>query len=156
MRIVLAAMLMLGLVACKTKPDHKDPLAELAKACEGKGELSCSHPIFNVASLRASQAYYRDALGFKIDWDHGDPPNFGSVSRGHSAIFMCERCQGHPGAWMMIFTPDVDRLYQEFVEHHAIIQRPPTNEPWGMREMQVADPDGNVMRFGMSLDHDAD
>jgi len=32
----------------------------------------------------------------------------------------------------------------------AIIKQPPADMPWGMREMQVADPDGNVIRFGCS------
>jgi len=52
----------------------------------------------------------------------------------------------------MLFTRDVDRLHEEFVRRNAIIKLPPTNMPWGMREMQVADPDGNVMRFASSID----
>jgi len=36
-------------------------------------------------------------------------------------------------------------------QRRAIIRQPPTNMPWGMREMQVSDPDGNVIRFGTGL-----
>jgi uncharacterized glyoxalase superfamily protein PhnB len=38
------------------------------------------------------------------------------------------------------------------VRKGAIIKSPPGDKPWGMREMQVADPDGNVIRFGSALD----
>ena len=115
--------------------------------------MSCARPIFNVRDLRASQRYYREALGFKVDWDHGDPPDFGSDSRGEGVLFMCQGCQGRPGTWVMIFTRDVDRLHEELVRNKAIIQMPPPDMPWGLREMQVADPDGNVIRFASAIDH---
>lgn len=147
--IILALVLVAG---CKSR-DREHPLAEAAKACAKNGELSCPRPIFNVHSLKASQAYYRDALGFTLDWDHGDPPNFGSVSRSETSLFMCEQCQSNPGAWVMVFTGNVDPLHEEFVRNKAIIRMPPTNMPWGLREMHVADLDGNVIRFGSSIDH---
>ena len=127
-------------------------MAAAARACHDDGELSCPRPIFNVASLRKSQSYYRDALGFEVDWDHGDPPNFGSVSRGPLILFMCEGCQGTPGAWAMVFARDVDALHTEFKERGARIRMAPTDMPWGIRELHVTDPDGNVIRFGTGIE----
>jgi catechol 2,3-dioxygenase-like lactoylglutathione lyase family enzyme len=150
--LMLTACLTIGLLGCKTKGESRDPLVEAAKACSHDSELSCPRPILHVRSLHASQRYYRDALGFKVDWEHGDPPDFGSVSRGDGVLFLCQGCQGNPGSWMMMFTRNVDRLHDEFVRRKAIIKMPPTNMPWGMREMQVADPDGNVIRFGSAID----
>jgi catechol 2,3-dioxygenase-like lactoylglutathione lyase family enzyme len=150
--ILAVVGLVLGLAGCKRTGEGDHALAEAAKACARHGDLSCPRPILHVKSLHASQRYYRDALGFKIDWEHGDPPDFGSVSRGDAALFMCQGCQGNPGSWMMIFTPSVDRLHDELVRKGAIIKLPPTDMPWGMREMQVADPDGNVIRFGHGID----
>ena len=141
-----ATMLVLLLVACHGDEPRK-PFAELMKECS-HGELSCSVPIFNVTDLRRSQTYFRDALGFKVEWDHGDPPSFGAVRRGDAIIFLCQSCQSSRGAWMMTFTRDVDRLHDEFVKRGAIIKMPPTNMEWDVREMHVADPDGNVIRFG--------
>jgi catechol 2,3-dioxygenase-like lactoylglutathione lyase family enzyme len=149
MRTTLVAVAIVVLAACSGDPEpaREHPLVAMAKACHG-GELSCPRPIITVDSLRASQAYYRDKLGFTIDWDHGDPPDFGAVSRGDYQVFLCQRCQGHPGAWSMTFVRDVDKLHEELVRRGAIIQMPPSEMPWGLREMQVADPDGNVIRFG--------
>ena len=148
---VLAGWVVLGLVGCKG--DVRSPLLEAAKANLKHSELSRPIPIFNVRDLRASQRYFRDILGFKVDWEAGNPPDFGSVSRGEAAIFMCQGCQSTPGAWIMLFTGDVDKLYQEFAAHKALIRMPPTNMPWNLREMHVADPDGNVMRFGAAINH---
>jgi catechol 2,3-dioxygenase-like lactoylglutathione lyase family enzyme len=154
-RILLLVPLAIGLVAsCKGESERRSPLLEAAKACAHEGELSCPRPIINVRSLRASQAYYRDVLGFNVDWDYGDPPDFGSVSRGHGVIFMCQGCQGTPGSWIMMFTPDVDKLHEEFRRKKAIIRMAPTDMPWGVREMHVADPDGNVLRLGTGIDDD--
>ncbi len=144
---VAAAVLLIALFGCKSH-DRNEPLVEAAKACTADSELSCPRPIFSVASLKRSQAYFRDALGFKLDWDHGDPPDFGSVSRADGVLFLCQGCQGTPGAWTMIFARDVDKLHEEFRSRGAIIKMPPTDMRWGLREMHVADPDGNMIRFG--------
>jgi predicted enzyme related to lactoylglutathione lyase len=66
---------------------------------------------------------------------------------------MCQGCQGHPGAWVMIFTPDVDKLHAELSLRGARILLPPTDMPWHIREMHVADADGNVIRFGGETEH---
>jgi len=153
---MLTAFGAMAVLGCgKGESESRSPLLEAARRCTGgEGDLSCAVPIFNVRDLRAGQTYYRDALGFKVDWQHGEPPDFGSVSRGSSVIFMCQGCQGNPGTWAMLFTPDVDRLHEEFRRNKAIIRMAPTNMPWGLREMHVSDPDGNVLRFGSGIDHD--
>jgi catechol 2,3-dioxygenase-like lactoylglutathione lyase family enzyme len=151
--LTILAMVSLAIGPGCKRSERNDPLVEMARECARHGGLSCPRPILYARDLHASQRYYRDALGFKIDWEHGEPPDFGAVSRDDAVLFLCQGCQGSPGSWMMIFTPDVDRLHQEIARKGAIIKSPPDNKPWGMREMQVADPDGNVIRFGSSLDH---
>ena len=141
MRIVL---LLAFVVACKGS-NQEHPLAAAAKANDS--EVSPAVPIFHVANLRASQAYYRDSLGFKVEWDYGDPPDFGAVRRGDGVLFQCQGC-GMAGAWVMMFVKDVDKLHDEIAANGAIIKMPPTNMPWGVREMHVADRDGNLIRFG--------
>ena len=150
-RTVVLVALVLGLGGCRG--EGRSPLAEVARASAHHSELSHPVPIFNVRELRASQRYFRDLLGFKVDWEHGSPPSFGSVSRSEAAIFMCQGCQGSPGAWVFIFTADVDKLHRELASRKAIVKTPPTNMPWDMREMQVADLDGNVMRFAARVEH---
>jgi catechol 2,3-dioxygenase-like lactoylglutathione lyase family enzyme len=144
----------MAFVGCSSQRERKDPLLEAARACSRAGDLECPRPILRVTDLHAAQHYYRDALGFKIDWEHGEPADFGSVSRSNVVLFMCQNCQSSPGIWVFTFTHDVDRLHEEFVERHARIRMPPTNMAWGLREMQVEDPDGNVLRFASPIEHD--
>ena len=102
-------------------------------------------PVLRVTDLARSLDYYVKVLGFKIDWEH--PSRFASVSRECSNIFLCEGDQGHLGTWIWIGVPDVDTLCMELRSRGGIIRHPPTNYEWAF-EMQVADSDGNVLRFG--------
>ena len=46
-----------------------------------------------------------------------------------------------------------DKLYDELRAKKAIVLMPPKNMPWKLREMQVGDPDGNVIRFASATRH---
>ena len=111
-------------------------------------DFKAATPILNVKNLQASMDYYVQKLGFEKMWDWGDPPDFGCVGRGKVEIFFCQGCQGQSGMWMSIFMDDVDALYEEYKKSGATILDPPTNYPWGTREMLVEDLDGH--RFRMS------
>jgi catechol 2,3-dioxygenase-like lactoylglutathione lyase family enzyme len=150
---LVIALIATGLAGCgRSEGKAPSPMAQAAKAClHHDSEVSCPRPILTVDDLAASVRYYRDKLGFKLDWEYGEPPDFASVSRGDGVLFMCQRCQGHPGAWMMLFTRDVDKLHDELRKRGATIKMAPRDQPWGMREMQVSDPDGNVLRFGSAI-----
>lgn len=102
-------------------------------------------PILRVRSLEESLAYYVDTLGFAVDWR--DPDAIASVSRGPCCIFLTESNQGNPGSWVWVGVSDVDALYEEYRGRGARIRQPPSNFRWAC-EMQVADPDGNVLRMG--------
>jgi len=101
-------------------------------------------PILRVHNLPESLDYYVRILGFHTDWQG---PFFASVSRGRCHLFLSQGDQGHPGAWVWIGVEDADALLQEYWRTGARIRHLPTNYPWAY-EMQVEDPDGNVLRFG--------
>ena len=102
------------------------------------------NPIFRVADLAISIPYYTEKLGFKINWQ---TPYFLSVTRGRTDLFLSVGDQGHPGAWVWIGVSDVEALHAEYQLSGAKIRHPPTNYPWAL-EMQVEDPDGNILRIG--------
>ncbi|MEO0804362.1 MAG: bleomycin resistance family protein [Cyanobacteria bacterium J06642_2] len=104
-------------------------------------------PILSVRSISTSIDYYTNMLGFTKDWDWGEPPTFASVSRDCICIFLCEGGQGQSGTWMSIFVDDVDALHEEYEAKGAIVRQEPTNFAWGMREMNVEDPDGHRLRM---------
>jgi len=108
-------------------------------------EFEGATPILRVADFDASVAYYVNALGFHLDWSDG---RFGSVRRGDASLMLCEGGQGHVGTWVYVSVSDSDALYDEIRARGATIRHPPTNFPWGSRELHVFDPDGHVLRFG--------
>jgi len=100
--------------------------------------------VLRVRDATASRDYYVQALGFSVDFQSED---FVSVSRGRCHLFLCEGDQGNLGSWVWIDGKDVDALYQEYKKTGAKIRHLPTNYPWAY-EMQVEDPDGNILRCG--------
>jgi predicted enzyme related to lactoylglutathione lyase len=119
-------------------------------------EFECVIPILNVKDFAASMDYYVNMLGFSKKWDWGTPPTFGCVTRGKVQIFFCQGGQGKPGMWMSIFMDDVDALFEEYKTSGAIIRQPPTNMPWGTREMNIEDLDGHRFRMGSEATGPAD
>ena len=109
--------------------------------------LECIIPILRVENLSASIDHYVKVLGFRKDWDWGDPPDFGSVSRDNCTIMLCEGGQGEFGTWLWIGVEDVEEMYEEYKASGAAIKMAPTNFPWA-REMKVEDLDGHVLRIG--------
>jgi catechol 2,3-dioxygenase-like lactoylglutathione lyase family enzyme len=102
-------------------------------------------PILPVADLAASLDYYVRVLGFTLDWQ--DAIGMASVSRERCTLMLCQGDQGHAGAWVWVGVADADALHDELTARGAIVRHPPTDYPWA-REMQIADPDGNVLRLG--------
>jgi catechol 2,3-dioxygenase-like lactoylglutathione lyase family enzyme len=102
-------------------------------------------PIFTVRDLAVSLDYYVRILGFEIDFEQ--PGTFASVSRNKCGIFLCEGDQGHPGGWAWVGVSDAAALFDEYRAKGAKIRHPPTNYAWAY-EMQVEDPDGNILRMG--------
>jgi catechol 2,3-dioxygenase-like lactoylglutathione lyase family enzyme len=104
-------------------------------------------PILCVTDVVASIAYYTEQLGFRLGFAWGDPVTFGSVTRDGVEVMFCLDGQGAPGTWFTIWVDDVDALFREFTERRGDIRQPPVNLSWGVREMNVADPDGHRIRF---------
>ena len=104
-----------------------------------------SQPILRVEDMDRALKFYVGLLGFQnASWG---TDYFTSISRDRAAIYLCQGDQGRGGAWVWIGVEDVRKLHQELTARGVKILRPPTNYSWAL-EMQVEDPDGNVLRLG--------
>ena len=104
-----------------------------------------SAPILRVENMQAALRFYLEALGFKnARWGND---NFTCVSRDQAHIYLCQGDQGRGAAWVWIGVEDAEKLHEELKARGVPVRMPPTNYPWAL-EMQVEDPDGNVLRLG--------
>lgn len=117
----------------------------MATAPQPRVYFENSQPILRVEIMQASLRFYVDQLGFQNAAWGGD--DFTSVNRDRAGIYLCRGSQGRGGAWIWIGVEDVEKLQQELLARGVAILMPPTNYSWAV-EMHVADPDGNVIRFG--------
>lgn len=113
-------------------------------------------PILFVRDVPTSAAFFREKLGFNVDFLYGTPPFYGSVSRGDACLHL--RCVHEPNFAELaarepslilatIEVSDVDALFREFGERGADFVQVPMEKPWGGTDFQVRDPDGNVISF---------
>lgn len=117
----------------------------MADSKEVRVRFEGSQPILRVEDMEASLRFYVGVLGFEnANWGTDE---FTSVNRDNAGIYLCQRDQGRGGAWVWIGVEDVRELHRQYKARGVKIRMPPTNFPWAL-EMQIEDPDGNVLRIG--------
>jgi catechol 2,3-dioxygenase-like lactoylglutathione lyase family enzyme len=112
-------------------------------------------PVILVANVEASAGFFRGTLGFSIDFLHGNPPFYGSVSRDGACVhlkFVHEPVlavgpQDRDGfITAFIEVENVTALYSEYVTAGATFDQELKAQAWG-RDFIVRDLDGNGICF---------
>lgn len=118
-------------------------------------------PQFLAKDVRAAAEYYRDKLGFEIGRYFLDPPVFVILQRDGMALQLSKsgKSGGTNRTWKgeahdaYIWVDDADEIYRDFVLRKADLDGAPVLKPYGMREFEVRDLDGHVIRFGADVDN---
>lgn len=103
--------------------------------------------------LAASASYYRDRLGFNVDW-MDEALGLGQLSRGRSRLFISGshfRANAPYGGRILLWInldnrQEVDDLYAEWRDKGAKVWEPPAPKPWKLHEFFAEDADGNILR----------
>jgi len=120
-------------------------------------------PVFLVDEIVPTVEYYRDVLGFEVDFVYGDPPTYGSVSRGGAVLqFTLSDPPGRrnsvlragPGNGVDAYfvVRDVDELHEELRSRGALVRQSPATHYYGMREFKIEDCNGYLMVFAEEAD----
>ena len=118
--------------------------------------LTRAVPVILVSNVRASAEFFRDTLGFSIDFLHGHPAFYGSVSRDGACVhlkFVHEPvlvvgAQDRDGLiTAFIDVENVKALYAEYVTAGATFAQKLKKQAWGGRDFIVRDVDGNGICF---------
>lgn len=124
-------------------------------------------PILNVSDIQQSFDWFAK-FGWRKGFEWGEPLSFGSVCTDTCEIFLCRGAQGSrgkgsntttfgdeadgetadKGVWMSLWVDDVDAAHAHCVAQGLEVMFPPTDMPWGVREMHIRHPDGHIFRVG--------
>jgi len=116
-----------------------------------------------VSDILKMVTFYRDVLGFDVDWDGNGPS--AEFKQNGVRFSMFERAQlpallgeeptypaGLNGTFELAIdlpvSADVDREFARVVHAGAREVYAPRDEPWGMRSSMIADPEGNLIEIG--------
>jgi uncharacterized glyoxalase superfamily protein PhnB len=115
--------------------------------------LCAAATVFVVNDVLRSVEYFRDVLGFHTEFTWGEPVCYAGVERGNVMIHLqaasdTKRQPGHGAA--NVFVTNVDALYEELKSRGARTLNEPKDYPYGMRDFDLEDLDGNRLCFGMS------
>ncbi|MCG2622448.1 VOC family protein [Arthrobacter sp. I2-34] len=92
-----------------------------------------------------SQVFYRDVLGLAVYREFGDPRSPGLVfflGNGLLEVSGEREAQGPGRLELWIQVRDVQAEHRKLQDAGVSIIRPPVQEPWGLVEMWIEDPDG--------------
>jgi uncharacterized glyoxalase superfamily protein PhnB len=110
-------------------------------------------PEIPVADVAMAAEYYREKLGFSVDWVESGIALAG-ISRDQCRLFLSgpafHEDRGNAGPvsnWLNLSSKtEVDELHQAWRATGAILLSDPESKPWGLHEFTAADPDGNRLR----------
>ncbi|MEM7169689.1 MAG: VOC family protein [Pseudomonadota bacterium] len=120
-------------------------------------ELLRAMPVLQVADVKRSEAFYCQKLGFRSHGCWGEGPDFAIVQRGQVTIaFDRTRQPGHSATnqyWAAyLYVSDVTALCAAFAEKGITPIRGPEDTPYGLRDIDIKDPDGHIIAFGQDLE----
>jgi uncharacterized glyoxalase superfamily protein PhnB len=132
-----------------------------------KGQFYGVVPIFLVDDVGKAAEYYRDVLGFEVEFLYGDDPTYGRVTRDDAIIDFARsdplgarnsvKASGSTfGADAVIVVSNVEDVYIEIQEKGAnVIERLAPRE-YGALDCMIEDLNGYRLTIGGDLEDDDD
>jgi catechol 2,3-dioxygenase-like lactoylglutathione lyase family enzyme len=128
----------------------------LSKPPSARPAIRAAIPVVFVSSVANSAAFFRDMLGFSIDFLHGNPAFYGGVSRDgvtlhlrfvHEPVVSQELREKESLLAAFIAVENVKALFEEYKSRDVPFVATLHKEAWGGPTFSVRDPDGNWICF---------
>ncbi|MFT2017606.1 VOC family protein [Streptomyces sp. 796.1] len=104
-----------------------------------------------------SRAFYGRTLGLEIAREFGTGPERGTVyflGGGFLEVSGRSTAPSSPDLQLWLQVADAAAAHKEVSERGAQVLRPPLQEPWGLVEAWIADPDGvKIVLVEVPVDH---
>jgi uncharacterized glyoxalase superfamily protein PhnB len=136
----------------KKSPARSKP-ARKTSAGKGTLALSSAAPNLTVGDLESSLAFYRDVLGFEVEetWKDDKGTVMGISLKAGNVSFMIgqddwkkgrDRKKGEGFRIYCETKKRVDDIARRIESKGGKLDQGPTDEPWGVRDISLTDPDG--------------
>jgi catechol 2,3-dioxygenase-like lactoylglutathione lyase family enzyme len=131
---------------------------EATKATDAH-DLHGVQAVLLVSDVAATVAYYRDTLGFHVDFEHGSPPIHARVSSGDRDGPIAARIRFEhspapttPSCYLYVHVGQrLDDLFAEYRTRGVKIVSEPIDRPWGLRQFEIRDCNGYLLTFAAEL-----
>jgi catechol 2,3-dioxygenase-like lactoylglutathione lyase family enzyme len=107
-------------------------------------EILASRMLIRPVDYPESVAFYRDRIGLAIAREYGAGTVFYA---GQSLIELAGHGEPSAGGTLWLQVRDVYSAETELAGRGVLITRAAQEEPWGLHEMHVSDPDGILLIF---------
>jgi uncharacterized glyoxalase superfamily protein PhnB len=107
-------------------------------------------PVFRVAKLADALKFYRDVLGFDIEFQF---ENYAGLKLDHAGLHLTQADSGKPvgASAVYVFCDEVDGYFGTIRARGAAPEREPADQVYAMRDFSICDPDGNRLTFGSAI-----
>jgi uncharacterized glyoxalase superfamily protein PhnB len=148
--------------AKKTSPRAKTAAAKPRPRAVAEGlKMSSASPSLTVNDLDRSVSWYRDVLGFGVEETWKDDGKVVGVSlRAGDVSFMIgqddwkkgrDRKKGEGFRIFCTTRKNVDEIAKRIKSKGGQLDNEPQDQPWGMRDFSVTDPDGFKITIAKNL-----
>ena len=107
-------------------------------------------PLFFVADVPAALSFYRERLGFELGWTWGEPPTLANICRGAIDITLALEPSKAGASEAYVYLSGVDAYWAE-LRARNVAPGELGDRPYGMRDFDLLDPDGNRLVFGEAI-----
>jgi predicted enzyme related to lactoylglutathione lyase len=108
-------------------------------------EVLSSRVLLHPVNFERSFRFYAESLGLHVYREWGSGSSRGAVfflGGGFLELSGSSRTTAGENTRLWLQVRDVNAVGREFGDVGVEISEPPTDKPWGLREMQIRDPDG--------------
>ncbi|HEV7897138.1 MAG TPA: VOC family protein [Planosporangium sp.] len=120
-------------------------------------EVLASRILLRPSDLRRTQRFYRETLGLAVYREFGPPDHPGVVFfLGQGLLEVSGQSGGEVGEVLQLGLQvrDVHAEHERLRSAGVTVTRPPRQEPWGLIEMWIEDPDGvRIVLIEVPADH---
>ena len=112
-------------------------------------------PTFRILDYEKAMVFYKQGLGFNIDWEHRFGPNepvYMQISRNGLTLHLSENKRFNPGVIVFVDCKQLNQFYLELINGSTKIElSKPEKTEWQTIQMEIEDPFGNLLRFNETI-----